>query len=221
MMMIKKSLKPYIGYGFPLGIQSDNDTSGLDGIIARTAKRTLRLPMSTPTKLILKQKTASGASTESLLIDYVQLNTVYLARALSDGGRLGVIITAMLQAQAARLGRISTSQIGNLQSNYRLMRQLELIKSTCIKIDTPSSTSQKENAYAYAKLISRDDGKNPLMCLDIASLQSHMHSDPKLVGEEKAIALSIIHDLSELEEEERFTHPWQPVTSKTVPTPKR
>ena len=142
LMMIQTSLKPYITYSFPLGIQSDNDISELDGIIASTAKRALRLPMSTPTGLILEQKTASGAGTELLLIEYVQLSTAYLVRALNDGGRLGVITKAMLQAQAARLGRINTSQIGNLQRNYRLMRQLEHIRSTGIKIKTSSSTSQ-------------------------------------------------------------------------------
>ena len=59
--MIQTSLKPYITYSFPLGIQSNQDIAELDGVISRTAKKALRLPMSTPTGLILEQQSACGA----------------------------------------------------------------------------------------------------------------------------------------------------------------
>jgi len=69
--MIQMTLKPYITYSFPLGIQTNSDIQELDGIISRTAKRALRLPMSTPTGLMLERQIASGAGVESLLVDYV------------------------------------------------------------------------------------------------------------------------------------------------------
>ena len=47
--MIQTSLKPYITYSSPLGIQSNQYIAELDGVISRTAKKALRLPMSTPT----------------------------------------------------------------------------------------------------------------------------------------------------------------------------
>ena len=87
--MIRTCLKAYITYTFPLGIQSRDDIADLDGIVARTAKRALRLPLSTPTGLVLQEKEACGAGVESLLVDYVQLGTAYLVRALNDQTKLG------------------------------------------------------------------------------------------------------------------------------------
>ena len=90
LIMIQTSLKPYVTYSFPLGIQTNKDIKGLDGIISRTAKRALRLP-STPTALVLEQQVVSGTRAQSLLVDYMQLGTAYLVRALNDEGKLGAV----------------------------------------------------------------------------------------------------------------------------------
>jgi len=71
--MIQTPLKPYITYSFPLGVQTTSDIPELDAIISRTAKRALRLPMSSPTGLMLEQRGALGPGVGSLLVDYVQL----------------------------------------------------------------------------------------------------------------------------------------------------
>lgn len=55
--------------------------------------------MSTPTGLVLEQQSACGAGAQSLLVDYVQLGTAYLVRALKDDGKLGAVTKAMLKAQ--------------------------------------------------------------------------------------------------------------------------
>ena len=145
--MIQTSLKPHITYSFPLGIQSNEDIKELDGIISRTAKRALRLPMSTPTGLVLEQQAASGTGAQSLLVDYVQLGVAYLVRALNDEGKLGVVTKAMLKTQAARLGRLTSSQVGAQQAKYRLMRQVELIKAAGVTIETPRSHTVKNDPY--------------------------------------------------------------------------
>ena len=129
LIMIQTSLKPYITYSFPLGIQSHEDIKELDSIISGTAKKALQLPMSTPTGLVLEQQAASGTAAQSLLVDYVQLGTAYLVRALNDEGKLGAVTKAILRAQATRLGRLTSSQVGAQQGIYRLMRQVKLIKS--------------------------------------------------------------------------------------------
>ena len=98
--MIRTCLKACISYSFPLGIQSKDDIADLDSIVARTAKRALRLPLSTPTGLVLQEKEACGAGIESLLVDFVQLGTAYLVRALNDQGKLGTVTKAILNAQA-------------------------------------------------------------------------------------------------------------------------
>ena len=193
--MIQTTLKPFITYSFPLGVQTPGDISDLDGVVAATAKRALKLPMSTPTGLVL-EGSACGAGAESLMIDYVQLGAAYLIRALNDGGKLGTVTKAMLKAQASRLGRVRSTEVGAHQGSYRLMRQLEVIKSAGVQVNTPRSLSKEDDPYT--RLISRKDNDDPLQCLDIASLMSHIKLDPKLMGEKKKVPLSIMHDLAEL-----------------------
>ena len=110
-------------------------------------RRALRLPMSTPTGLVLEQQVASGTVAQSLLVDYAQLGTAYLVRALNDEGKLGVVTKAILKAQAARLGRLTASQVGAQQAKYSIMRQGELIKSAGVTIKTPRSHTVKNDPY--------------------------------------------------------------------------
>ena len=49
---------------------------------------------------VLEQQAASSTGVQSLLVDYVQLGTAYLVRALNDEGRLGAVTKAILKAQA-------------------------------------------------------------------------------------------------------------------------
>ena len=150
------------------------------------------------TGLVLEQQVASGTGAQSLLVDYVQLGTAYLVRALNDEGKLGVVTKAILKAQAARLGRLTSSQVGAQQAKYRLMRQVELIKYAEVTIETPRSHTVKNDPYT--EMLSRKacPEEDPLDCLDIASLMSHIHLDPKLIGERKAVPLSLFHILTEL-----------------------
>ena len=71
--------------------------------------------MSTPIGPVLEQRAASGTKAQSLLVDYVQLGTTYLVRALNDEGKLGAVTTAILKAQVARLRRLTYSQAGARQ----------------------------------------------------------------------------------------------------------
>ena len=105
--------------------------------------------MSSQTRLVLEQQAASGTGAQSLLVDYVQLGTAYLVRALNDEGKLGAVTKAILKAQATRLGRLTSSQVGAQQSKYRLMRQVELIKSARVTIMAPRSHTVKNDSYIY------------------------------------------------------------------------
>ena len=154
--------------------------------------------MSTPTGLVLEQQSACGAGAQSLLVDYVQLGTAYLVRALNDDGKLGAVTKAMLKAQASRLGRLKPSQIGHHESKYRLMRQLELVKSAGLTIKIPRSHTKDNDPYTEMLSRQANPEDDPLDCLDIASLVSHIHVDPKLLGEKRSVPLSLIHVLADL-----------------------
>ena len=128
----------------------------------------------------------------------MQLGTAYLVRAWNDEGKLGAVTKATLKAQATRLGRMTSSQVGAQQGKYRLMRQIELIKSAAVTIKTPTSHTVKNDPYT--KMLSRKahSEEDPLDCLDIASLMSHIRVDPKLIGENQIVPLSLFHILTEL-----------------------
>jgi len=132
-----------------------------------------------------------------LFVDYVQLGTAYLVRALNDEGKLGVVTKAKLKAQAARLGRLTSSQVGAQQAKYRLMRQVELIKSAGVTIETPRSHTVKNDPYTEMLSRKARPEEDPLDRLDVASLMSHIRLDPKLIGERKAAPLSLFHILTE------------------------
>ena len=83
---IQTCLKPYLTYSFPLTYLSKQDLYNLDAVMARTAKKALRLPLATPTGLVLQQQRMSEAGVESLLIDCAQLSIAHLVRALNDTG---------------------------------------------------------------------------------------------------------------------------------------
>ena len=102
---IQTCLKPYLTYSFPLTYLSKQDLYRLDAVVAQTAKKALRLPLATPTGLMLQQQTLSGAGVESLLIDYAQLSIAHLTRALNDTGKLGICHKAPATAAACHLGK--------------------------------------------------------------------------------------------------------------------
>ena len=106
------------------------------------------------------------------------------------GCRVGVVTKAILKAQAARLGRLTSSQVGAQQAKYRLMRQVKLIKSAGVTIETPRSHTVKNDPYTEMLSRKARPEEDPLDCLDIASLMSHIRLDPKLIGETKKLCLS-------------------------------
>ena len=100
----------------------NQDMYTLDAILAQSTKRALRLPLATPTGLMLQQQVASGAGVESLLVDYAQLGTLHLMRALNDVGRLGTITRSLMhmRMQHTQLGTHSTWQLG--ANHHRLIK---------------------------------------------------------------------------------------------------
>ena len=104
-------------------------------------------------------------------------------RALNDEGKLGAVPKAILKAQVRRLGRLTSSQMGAQQGKYRLMRQVELIKSAGFSIKTPRNHTVKNDPYTEMLSTKARPEEDPLDCLDIASVMMHIHVDPKLIGE--------------------------------------
>ena len=75
--------------------------------------------------------------------------------------------------------------MGVQPNEYRLMRQVELIKSVWVTIKTPRSHTVKNDPYTEMLFRKPRPEEDSLSCLDIASLMSHIDVDPKLIGERK------------------------------------
>ena len=70
----------------------------LDSIFARNAKKALGLPLSTPTALVMKDRSNAGVGLMSLVVDNVHINTAYLTKTLIDAGPHGRATVALLKA---------------------------------------------------------------------------------------------------------------------------
>ena len=196
---IQTCLKPYLTYSFPLTYLSKQDISNLDAVLAQTAKRALRLPSSTPTGLVLQRQIESGAGVESLLIDYAQLSTAHLTRALNDTGKLGVISRSLLKDQHDWLGSHTTGQAGVARGQFRLIRQLELMDLAELYLRPPviAETSKSEADRNYEIIFTRPAKPRPKH-LDFHSVAGHLHTDPKFLGQSRPVPPRLYHCQAEL-----------------------
>ena len=166
---------------------------GLDAVLAQAAKKALRLPLATPTGLVLQQQQQSGAEVESLLIDYAQLSIAHLTRALNDTGKLGIITRSLLQMQHEHLGLHPTWHMGRRANQYRLLKQLELASEAGLYV---SQARYADVDTGYADVFKRPDlPKAP--SLTLASLADNLHADPRMLGERRPVPLSVYHCLAE------------------------
>ena len=193
LLFIQCCLKPYLTYGFPITYLKNQDIYTLDAILAQSAKRALRLPLATPTGLMLQQQVASGAGVESLLVDYAQLGTVHLMRALNDVGRLGTITRSLMhmRMQQTQLGTHSTWQLGATANHHRLIKQLELATEAGLYARPAVTPGPSANPECDESFTRPENLK--LKSLDLATVTSHLHTDPRCLGETKPIAASVYH----------------------------
>ena len=147
LQFIQSSIRPAITYSMCLGIYTPYDIHMLDSILARIAKKALGLPMSTPTALILKDRSKAGVGLMSLMVDNVQINSAYLTKALNDAGPLGRSTVALLQAELKCMRRMPTMKTElqdkgflKLIKYYHLMNRLSIIRASGLELEAPDGT---------------------------------------------------------------------------------
>ena len=104
--MISQVIKPGVTYDFPLAFYNPRDISKMDNKIASLARKACWLPSSSPTIGILAAQEQGGLGVTSLWIDYVQLSTSMIIKALNDEGRLGTVTRALLNLQNIATGAL-------------------------------------------------------------------------------------------------------------------
>jgi len=145
------NIKPYISYSFPLGTLTEADLGQLDAMYARICKTIYRLPMSTPTAMVLEDKNKAGMGLTSLSVTYASDITQNMLAALNDEGALGFITRALLQLQNNIIGSAVEGKQGKIvarhTTHYHLARQMAVIKEAGLYIQTPEDHADlNENA---------------------------------------------------------------------------
>ena len=142
---IQSSIRPYITYSFPLGIYSLQDIKRLDSKLIKFAKKAYDLGNAAPNNLILEERDKMGMGLDSLMLDYAQLNTAYLVRALNDPGPLGWSTQALLKLQHQSMAGMQTLHKDRPQpmlqkkaQDHHLLKRLSLIKEAGIELQAPS-----------------------------------------------------------------------------------
>ena len=133
--VISTCIKPSLAYAFAAAPYLPMDIARLDRVICGIVKRCCRLPRSFPTAAIHLPQTAGGMGITSLMVDYVQVTTATLTRALNDTGRLGAVTRALIDLQHSRMGDLPTGQMPrNATAHYTAIRQLALLQHAGITI---------------------------------------------------------------------------------------
>ena len=108
--------------------------------MARLAKQAMKLPVSTPTGMILADVKQFGfPGMASLMVEYVQLNTEHLTRAFQDTGPLGIVTKALLNLQHQHCGGLDTAIMYKETRHLPLLYQLSLAKNAGISLQMPGN----------------------------------------------------------------------------------
>ena len=118
-------------------------THMLDSILARIANKARGLPLSTPTALILKDRSNAGAGLMSVMVDSVHIDTAYIAKALNNAGPLGRPTVASLQAEQKCMRGMLTMKTElqdkgflNFIKGFHLMNRLSIIRASGLELET-------------------------------------------------------------------------------------
>jgi hypothetical protein len=97
--LIETCVKPLATYPMAVAPFTPQDVAHLDRAITTLVKKCWGLPISFPNAAIHLPREEAGMGVASLQVDYIQVTTSTLTKALNDPGRLGLITRALLKAQ--------------------------------------------------------------------------------------------------------------------------
>lgn len=107
--IIQHVLKPKITSCFALAPFSYTDIASLDCLLARVTRFCMTFGKSFATKAILAPTALSGVGLISLRLDYAQITTRTLVRAINDSGDLGMLTRESLHDQMSSSGLLPLS----------------------------------------------------------------------------------------------------------------
>ena len=139
--LIKTCLIPQITYTMAVTPYMPADIDRMDVAIGAITKKCCNLPKGFPTAALRLPLEEAGLGMPSLQLEYLQVTTANLTRALNDRGTLGITTHALLHLQHQKLQELDPNQIPRQATRYlTLMRQFHILKKADVQLqvnDTP------------------------------------------------------------------------------------
>ena len=138
--ILNRVLKPQIAYCFPIAPFSETDIEHLDGILVKVAKICMGLKTAFPNKVVLTPTHRGGVGLHSLLVEYTQVATQTLTRALNDPGDLGLLTRRMLLDQQAAAGHLPAPLRNRDRAHFShpvALRLLSIMHASDISLHRP------------------------------------------------------------------------------------
>ena len=130
---------------FPLGNLCPTDLAKLDSIYSRICKKSVGIPLSSPTALVFEDRSKAGIGMPSLQVEYTQRIAEALVYALQDPGHLGTVSRALLYLQNSIVGNLIQDKRARTTlrqvTHYHLARKLATIQETVLKLTLPKGNT--------------------------------------------------------------------------------
>jgi exonuclease III len=177
LQILKMVIKPAVSYAFCVAPYTTSEIHQLDRAISRVARSCCRLPRSFPTAAILLDQEAGGMGLTSLTVDYGQVSTACLVRAVDDSDRLGLVTSALLDIQrSSDRGNAAVEEISDEETRfYTGLRQLYIMEQHGVQL-TRQGEAYEASPPRSPGTANQDDGK--LAALLRSSLVSHALMNP-------------------------------------------
>ena len=166
--VIATCIKPAVAYAFAVAPYSTFDISRLDRAIAVAVRKCCKLPKSFQNAAIHLSHTHAGMGVGSLMVEYVQVTTACLTRALNDTGRLGLVTRALMDLQHKQLSNLPPDQLpARATKHYTILRQIALMRKAGIELSDGSNgiiTAPEHGLWRMHRLASCMDqlGMDPI-----------------------------------------------------------
>ena len=195
---IQANIQPYITYCFAIAQLTSKQLGKLDKILVTAYKRSCRLPISTPNAMVMLPECEMGMGLGSLRIEYVQIGTAALIKALNDRGPLGTVTRELLPVQQKMTGGLASGVIDAHAAHCNLARQAQLAKEAGITIQEPCAPTDLDE-QSQQLTISREEGNTiqPDLC-GIGRAIRDIGYDPRTLGVHEQIPMELLLPLMEI-----------------------
>jgi hypothetical protein len=129
------------------------DIDRMGKAIGAIIKKSCSLPQGLPSAALRLPQDQAGLGMPSLQLDYNQITTTTLTRAMNDQGTLGVTTSALLQLQHQKLQGLNPNQIPRHATRYMsIMRQTHILKQADIQLQINGTPVEAELVRSINKL---------------------------------------------------------------------